>query len=452
MAPDRHLRAIAWHPLCLRAACAFAALVTLPAAENTTARDYAAMVESLTAIDHPDVGYSANAGGSSFLPYGMSETGALLLEPESRQPSPVLTALVAGGAAAIPVLVARLGDSREIPRLPPMQAMMWLEFLDEYDWNARNTATAPRGVNLDGQPVEPLAYHVTVGDLCFIAIGQIVNRNFSAVRYQPTGGLIVNSPSRSATLHQAVVAEWGGLTQGELGRRLIADFRSPDHPERRIGATVRLAFYDPQVLSDLVVPYLKTPAYDVFAVNAFVRDQLYAAQPAAWHELVAQTLDAQGEHWRTGILRELFNDLARQEATEEHRISSASEHGDLPRRILVQTFDFPSAIRSTDLPFSAIETTCDRARFIAELVHDRDPAITAAVENVLHESADEYLALACFRRCVAVGDLAPVIAACERLIPHAKVWKPELESVLAAIKRERSARHPMTLAMLPDWR
>jgi hypothetical protein len=33
---------------------------------------------------------------------------------------------------------------------------------------------------------------VTVGDLCFVALGQIVNRSSAAVRHQPTGGLVIS--------------------------------------------------------------------------------------------------------------------------------------------------------------------------------------------------------------------------------------------------------------------
>ena len=420
--------------------------------ESLPPTDFPALVEALTAIDHPDVGYSANASGTAFLPYGERDVGMLLLEPEPRQPSHALTALVSGGAAAMPALISGLGDTRVIAGLPAMKAMMWMSYPDEYDWNRRATATPPQGVHRDNEPQQPTEYRVTVGDLCFIAIGQIVNRNFTAVRYQPSGGLVVNSPSRSLALLQTVVAEWGGLSVEEHRRRLTADFLTPDSPERRVGAAVRIAFYAPEALPALVIPYLATPTYDVFAVEAFVREHLYTAEPAVWKDLVNTTVAAQGEHWRIGILRQLFDDLDSQEATEEHRISSPFKHGDLPRHILVQAFGFPAKVRSTDLPISDSETTSDRARFIATLIHDQDTTITAAVEQILQTTDDDYLAQACFQRCVYVGDLGPVTAACERLIPSAKVWKPELEAVLSSIHQAQAEGHTMTLTMLPPMR
>lgn len=70
-----------------------------------------------------------------------------------------------------------------------------------------------------------------MGDLCFVAIGQIANRGFAAVRYQPTGGLVVSSPSASPALRRAVAAEWGGLdTDGHsrlAGNRTPIDYGQP---------------------------------------------------------------------------------------------------------------------------------------------------------------------------------------------------------------------------------
>jgi hypothetical protein len=47
----------------------------------------------------------------------------------------------------------------------------------------------------DSQRPEPkLPYTVKVGDVCFALIGQIVGRQLLPIRYQPTGGMIINSP------------------------------------------------------------------------------------------------------------------------------------------------------------------------------------------------------------------------------------------------------------------
>lgn len=126
----------------------------------------------------------------------------MVLQAEPRRPSQVMTALVAGGDAAIPALISGLSDTREITALPPLKAMMWMCFPDEYDWNQRTTKDAPVGVNRDdfNSSERRMEHQLTVGNLCYNAIGQIVNRSFTSVRYQPTGGLVVNSPTASPLL------------------------------------------------------------------------------------------------------------------------------------------------------------------------------------------------------------------------------------------------------------
>ena len=110
-----------------------------------------------------------------------------------------LCKIVAKGADAVPVLLKHIGDTRTI-KMKPVRGMMWMDFPDEYDFNHRTRKIPPKGVNRDSLGSgrdQPTEHAITVGDLCFVALGQIVNRHFSATRYQPTGGLIVNSPTYS---------------------------------------------------------------------------------------------------------------------------------------------------------------------------------------------------------------------------------------------------------------
>jgi hypothetical protein len=84
---------------------------------------------------------------------------------------------------------------------------------------------------------------ITVGDLCFVALGQIVNRDFSATRYQPSGGLIVSSPSSSKPLRDIVTDDFRNFSEAKHLRLLIQDFLMPDNDDRRGGAYRRLAYY-----------------------------------------------------------------------------------------------------------------------------------------------------------------------------------------------------------------
>src|SRR4029077_13786877 len=100
------------------------------------------------------------------------------------------------GVTAVPALLAHIDDARPT-KLPAVNRMMWMSFANEYDYNWR-LSRPPAGVDRRGanaglhaasvQRPDPRQHVVTVGDLCFVALGQIVNRNFEAVRYQPTGG------------------------------------------------------------------------------------------------------------------------------------------------------------------------------------------------------------------------------------------------------------------------
>jgi hypothetical protein len=76
------------------------------------------------------------------------------------------------------------------------------------------SAVESRGFVRDSKPVEKSfdgRYTVKVGDVCYVLIGQIVNRQLVAVRYQPTAGLIVNSPIEVPPLAEKVKNDWGAL-------------------------------------------------------------------------------------------------------------------------------------------------------------------------------------------------------------------------------------------------
>jgi hypothetical protein len=91
-------------------------------------------------------------------------------------------------------------------------------------------------------------YQVKIGDVCFALIGQIVNRWLNAVRYQPTGGQIVNSPIVRPWLAEQVRSDWAGLDAKDHEASLRADLRTSHSPE---DALVRLRFYYPYAYAAL---------------------------------------------------------------------------------------------------------------------------------------------------------------------------------------------------------
>jgi hypothetical protein len=250
-----------------------------------------------------------------------------------------------------------------------------------------------------------VAHTVTVGDLCFVAIGQIVNRHFDAVRYQPSGILIVSSPTRSPALREAVTQAWGSLTPQRHRASLVADFLKPDHEGRRVGACKRLAYYYPNALEPLALEFLARPTFSGLGVHEFVRTQLYREpDPERCRVLFDAFLARHGEASRDGILLHLFEDLL------------YSKEPDPPRRLLVQLYGWPKDVQGEDCPRVETLSDDDSVRLIEEgLIYDGSKKIDRAVRDLLVGTDDDYLGLACIKRLVDRGYDAKIEAYCRRL-------------------------------------
>src|SRR5207253_1214666 len=132
--------------------------------------------------------------------------------------SETIKALVKAGAPAVSALIAHLDDQRETKiKVEHPGGFGGMMALDEYDFNVRTAKDKPLGVNkgmdeiFKSREEQPETHTLTVGDLCFVALGQIVNRRFSTMRYQPTAIIVINSPTYSKSLREAAIKEWGAL-------------------------------------------------------------------------------------------------------------------------------------------------------------------------------------------------------------------------------------------------
>jgi hypothetical protein len=269
------------------------------------AADVAAQIAKLSSVDQSGIGYSASVTGEQFLPQpDGDEAGMVLMNQKPAERSDVLTAIVAAGAEAIPQLIACLEDKTPT-KVPPMRAMMWQQTTDEYDVNRRTTRQPATAVNEDS--FELSDYVTTVGDLCYVALGQIVNRRFNAVRYQASGGLVISSPSLPQ-LRAKVRAEWGATTASSLRDSLVRDFVEPDHHFRKLGALRRLMFYFPAEVPALWKAELARPIFDVFAVERFARG-LYEVSDAQRATDFAAFVKANGPAASEGLVHQLFHDL-----------------------------------------------------------------------------------------------------------------------------------------------
>jgi hypothetical protein len=359
-----------------------------------------ALIESLADVSDEGLGYSGAYAGTDFLPYaGSGQPGVLLLQRPPPVPSAALRSLVDMGAVAVPSLVECLSDARPT-HVPPVRALMWTSYADEMDWSPRTDAAPPSTVNRDDSAAEPAPYQVTVGDLCFVALGQIVNRAWDAVRYQPSGGIVISSPSRSPALRRAVEDDLHGFTTARHREGLVRDFREPDYESRREGAALRLARYYPQALEDPVVELLARPSYDVFAVERFARQVLYREpSPERRRDLFDRFVGEQGPAARAGLLLQLYDDLGTLEADEQHRLSPPlTEYHTQPRELLVSLYGLPADVASKSRPYVDYVSTSELTRTVELLIHDASPRIDAAVRALRSATRDADLAKACDKR------------------------------------------------------
>jgi len=222
----------------------------------------AELIEKLQEVSEEGVGFHSTASESAFIATedDAKFDGGVL---GSRKPavSPVMRELVKKGVEAIPELINHLSDSRETKvtvGATGFHTAIWHS--DEYDPRHADPKLHPAGVNKVGHDWsvdrQVDQYTLRVGDLCYVIVGQIVNRKLNAVRYQPTACLVINSPIETPELAEVVRKDWAGLTHEEHKKSLLAD--AADRPSLRFsGAAKRLLFY----YQIDVVEALKASAY-----------------------------------------------------------------------------------------------------------------------------------------------------------------------------------------------
>jgi hypothetical protein len=198
--------------------------------------------------------------------------------------SPVMRELVHRGTTALPMLIDHLSDGRPT-KLTVGKEFMGKWFSDEYDPRDHDPAKEPPGVTpaslstsggKKGKSFD--TYTVKVGDLCFVAVGQIVNRQLNAVRYQPSMCLVVNSPVETHALAAAVKADWSGLTPADHQRSLEEDALHSSTYGQSPEAVKRLMFYYPESGAALAVRILNSPLCDTTLVLNFLEKRLLTAK------------------------------------------------------------------------------------------------------------------------------------------------------------------------------
>jgi hypothetical protein len=254
-------------------------------------------IRALAGVDKPDVGYSPTMAGGAFLPVPSARrfgAGRILVDHGLAE-HPDLAALVAAGPDALPLLLESLTDATPSKlKISGGFDAMW--YGHEIAGNPFNAAemVALRDVKPDagfGGRGEAVASHVvSVGDLCFVAVGQITNRPYQAVRYQPTACVVVNSPVKDPKLAEEVRAIWGkGDLRAKLRASLRIDFesRGAGSEEFRSGAALRLLYYFPKESVPAVAERLRNVEAEESRGADFLRAVGGSPDPAIRAELLA---------------------------------------------------------------------------------------------------------------------------------------------------------------------
>jgi HEAT repeat protein len=234
------------------------------------------LIVELAGLAQPDFGLSATLTGHAFAPLpdrGQFDMG-LLTDHQLKTFDP-FRKLVEIGPDALPFLLDALGD--KTPTKLKVESGMMTGFGAELEGNPLNAVerrvlaeeSANAAEDQDGDE-DAAAYMLKVGDVCFVAIGQIVGRRYNAVRYQPTAIVIINSPVQSANLRRRVRAILSSSNPAqELLDSLLIDYATEgifngksldgwsDGSDRQIEAAVRLLYYFPNASAPLIVERLK---------------------------------------------------------------------------------------------------------------------------------------------------------------------------------------------------
>jgi hypothetical protein len=233
------------------------------------------LIAALAALDRPDYGLSATLRGDAFAPLpGQARAGAFLLTNHGVQTSNTLAALVAMGPDALPFLLDALDDPTPTKiALNHDVAFGTMYHAAELPINPVNPAEVAvyraRAAGAREEDKHVTEYTVKVGDVCFVAVGQIVGRSYSAVRYQPTACVVLNATTHDPKLCAEVRDLWrSNDPAGKLFESLLADYategvfngRSLDGwgmgSYLQCGAALRLLYYFPKETAQLLAARL----------------------------------------------------------------------------------------------------------------------------------------------------------------------------------------------------
>ena len=373
------------------------------------------LIDGLTTLDKPDFGLSSTLSGSAFAPLpGQEEVGALLLTDHQLETSGALKSLVALGPDALPALLAALDDPRPtgiVVKHEEMFGGMW--HAAEQPMNPVNPLEQRFYVphRWDKFPFDDAtrnsvsSYTVKVGDACFVALGQIVGRQYLAIRYQPTACVILNCPAHDPKLCAQVRAVW----RSDDPRKTLFDSLRSDSATRgsihgnqldegwglgselQCGAALRLLYYFPSAGAPLAVERLDKLDARKDEPSGALRQ--YAANGLRTEEFI-KAVAWSGEPAVRAALVRLF------ERTDDADLALAALPAVADPEVVRQRLEALLSAVSTDEDGSYGDTY----GLLVALARRAPEAARAAAERLLHKARPPRCASVCFAlQEVAVG-------------------------------------------------
>jgi len=180
------------------------------------------LIRQLANIDQRDFDCASVVYGAStaLLPGTESADGGFRNHPGMRRSS-AFADLIRLGPKALPFLLNAFDDKTQT-RITVTQGGLQMQFVNMYMLGGRLANKAEEKI-LDSLPHEdidapytgPHSHTFTIGDVCFVAIGRIVGRDYEAVRGVPSGIVCVNSPSDDPNIARVVRAIWGSANPAQ---------------------------------------------------------------------------------------------------------------------------------------------------------------------------------------------------------------------------------------------
>ncbi|MCH8980145.1 MAG: hypothetical protein IH945_13030 [Armatimonadetes bacterium] len=345
---------------------------------------------------------------------------------DSERPTvyPALRKLIQLGAHALPHLISHLSDDRATKFTFVAGAFSGQLYTESYyDPRSLSPARVPKGIKTPrhwggagfggdggGGFTE---YTVKVGDICYIAVGQIVNRNLGVLVTISNGPTTLNSPIESPALARAVKRDWAGLTPKEHMRQLETDSYSQMLSTYRQLlsksplALRRVMYYYPDEGEKVAVRLLGREIYDHRRLWKFVEDDFMKTDdPQEWASDYSTAIGRFGEeqckafpHWIRWINWETSTTHTPEDQARASRLLEAV---------------FPEYDRHTPKFVSVVEARA-QGELVESLQGFESEAIDRAVQDVFRRarklsSTDyqvrgfrDWLTMACFERMAGTG-------------------------------------------------